>query len=118
MKTYSILSEDVLKYVSAGATEVSSETRAKNVINFYLNLVPGVHKKHYKITYDKSEWSDENGKYTRNITQTVEESDMSWKVLSKSEKLGVCLPELFAGFTALGIGACGLARWAKTKIKN
>ena len=111
------LDDNALEYISAGREVVSSDYRFRNAANFYLNLVPGFHRKHYKLVSDVPEWPDEcAGKRERNIKQTLEETNMSWKVLSKSEKLGVCFPGIFTGCMAAGVGVCSLARWIKTKI--
>ena len=109
-----ISDENILSLVSGGnESYVSTETMAQNVSKFYLNLLPFVHCNHTKLKYDVADWQgpDKNGVCTQKIVKTAEISEMSWKKLSKEEKIGVFAVPAGALVIAAGMVAQRLSRW-------
>ena len=107
-----ILDEKLLENITAGTEIVSSENKVSNVINFYLNLLPGVSKKHIRVKYEFSNWESksDNEKY-RNVIQKAEINDMKWKELSRSEKYGVISAPLATLLTIGGVSLFSFMRW-------
>lgn len=107
------LNDDQLLRVFGGEEYLSSEHRLSNAINYYINLIPTVSRNHVRVTYNPGEWTTEEGKkavFKRNITQTVEESDMQWSALSGSEKVYVAMPVAFGAFVSGCIALRAIAR--------
>lgn len=101
-----LIDDKYLSGVVGGKEVVSSDTRLRNILSFYANLVPFVSTKHIKITYNIGDWTGEGNERTRTITQKAIKSDMKWSNLSKSEKLGVSVPVIGVGMVgAVGIGS-------------
>lgn len=82
-----LIEDKYLGSVVGGKEVVSSDTRLRNILSFYANLVPFVSTNHIKITYNIGDWTGQESERTRTITQKVIKSNMKWSSLSKSEKL-------------------------------
>ena len=113
-----ILNENVLNKVSGGDKVVkSSAERFCNVRNFYLNLLPGVHKKHYKVTFTYKDWEEgiDDSHHKRVIIEDLEETEACWKSLSKSERFYALSPFLTVAATGTALAVCQLGRWLNSK---
>ena len=101
-----LIDDKYLGSVVGGKEVVSTDTRLRNILSFYANLVPFVSTNHIKITYNEGDWTCKGNECTRTITQKVIRSEMKWSNLSKSEKLGVSVPVIGVGMVgAVGIGS-------------
>ncbi len=113
------LNDSVLNRVSGGDEVVSSSNKVSNIMNYYLNLIPFVSKKHVRITYNAGDWQgkDTDKTRSRNIKQKIELNEMKWKELSGPEKTGVICPILGGLFLGTSLAGCTLFRVIKTKLE-
>ena len=116
VKKIEILNDNDLEKISSGKEYISTENKYSNILNFYLNLIPGVSKKHIKVKYDLKEWQSKSDteKY-REILQTAEMNDMSWKELNTEEKWGVASIPIAIGVVGGGVGLLSLMRWITSR---
>lgn len=113
-----ILNNNHLDKISGGEEYISEEYASRNALNYYINLLPSVSREHYRIRYEIDEWTQENcneNSYKRNLTQTMEISDMKWSVLSSAEKRRVIFPAIGVGFIAGCVGIRSVVRLVSNK---
>lgn len=119
--TLKVINDMQLSKISGGQEYISDENTLSNVINYYIDLLPFTSRSHVKIKYNADNFTcDPNNKnlFTRNISQTVELSDMKWKNLSNAERFGVLLPVIGAGFITGCTGITTLIRYLSRRSSN
>lgn len=119
--TLNILNDAQLSKVSGGQEYVSDENALRNVLNYYIDLLPFTSRKHIRIKYNADNWtrdSDNENLFKRNITQIYEINDMKWNALSKTEKRQVIIPVVGVGFIAGFTGLSTLVRYLSNHSSN
>ena len=109
-----------LSKVSGGQEYGSKEFAFINAKNYYINLLPMCKKDHIKVTYavNGEGWSssDQDNKWTRDLTETLYREEMCWKNLSGKEKLYVALPPMFVATCVAGVAGKMIYRHIKNKV--
>lgn len=110
-----------LSKISGGQEYISDENTLRNVLNYYIDLLPFTSRKHVRIKYNVDNWtqdSDNENLFKRNITQIYEINDMKWNALSKTEKRQVIIPVVGVGFIAGCTGIKTLVRYLSNRSSN
>lgn len=116
-----MLDDIQLSKISGGQEYVSDENAMRNVLNYYIDLLPFTSRKHVRIKYSVDNWTrdyDNENLFKRNMTQTYEINDMKWNVLSNAEKRQVIIPVIGVGFIAGCTGINALIRYLSNRSSN